>query len=117
MRRSSSATLTKTQLAKLTADPRLLGPMKSLVTLMAALECPSRSVRAGQAIELLEIAFIEMMELRDLLRRQGFALPLFSDKTPEQMRKATLRYALGLRNALSVEDWAALDDARMTDLR
>jgi hypothetical protein len=111
------ATIDPEELEKHAADPRLTPLYKSQVALMAAVECSKHGDPRERAIELLEIAFLEMMSLRDVMRQDGLWLPLFPEETPAQRREATLRYALALRDSLSDDDWAVLKDAQMGNLR
>lgn len=104
-------------LEKHAADPRLIPFYKSQVALMAAVECSKHGDPRERAIALLEVAFLEMMAVRDEMRRDGLWLPLFPQETPAERREATLRYALRLREALTDDDWTVLDEARMGDLR
>lgn len=104
-------------LAKHAADPRLIPFYKSQVALMAAVECSKHGDPRERAIELLEVAFLEMMTVRDEMRRDGLWLPLFPQETTADRREATLRSALRLREAFTDDDWTVLDEARMGDLR
>jgi hypothetical protein len=105
------------EIEKLAADPSVKPVYKSQVALMAAVACSKHGDPRERAIELLEIAFLEMMKFRDTMRQDGLWLPLFPHETPAERREATLRYALGLRDSLSDDDWDVLDDARTGDLR
>lgn len=67
--------------------------------------------------ELIDVAFLEFMQVRDQLRREGFWLSPFPGETSDDRRKDALKYALRLREALRESDWKELDDARMGDLR
>lgn len=111
------AAIRPNDLEKLADDSELTPLYKSQVALMAAVECSKHGDPRERAIELLDIAFLEMMSLRDALRRDGFWLSLFPQETPAERRQATLRYARGLRSAFNDEDWLLLDAARMGDLR
>lgn len=111
------AEIEQDELEKHATDRRLLPLYKSQVALMAAVECSKHDDPRERAVELLEVAFLEMMSFRDAMRQDGLWLPLFPQETPADRRHATLHYALRLREALTDEDWAVLDDARMGDLR
>jgi hypothetical protein len=98
-------------------DPRVLSLLKGQVALMAALEAPKEEGARERVVELLDVAFLEFMEFRDHLRRDGFWLSPFPGETSEERRTGALKYGLRLRNALTDSDWKALDGARMGDLR
>lgn len=112
-----AAALDEETIAEFANDPRLTPMYKSRVALMAALECSKKGDPPGRAIELLDLAFLEMMKVRESMRQDGLWLALFPNETTTERRKATLQYALKLRDSLSDDDWKVLDQARMRDLR
>jgi hypothetical protein len=98
-------------------DPRLLLLPQGQIALMAALEALKENDPRERAVELVEVAFLNFMEFRDRLRREGFWLSPFPAETSEERRTGALKYGLRLRNTLTESDWKALDGARMGDLR
>jgi hypothetical protein len=97
-------------------DPRVLLLLKGQIALMAALDALKEAAPRERIVELIDVAFLRLMEFRDHLQREGVRLPS-PPETSDQRRTAALRYALRLRETMTDTEWKALDDARMGDLR
>lgn len=96
-------------------------PLRSLirgqVALMAGVEGVKADAPREKVVELLDIAFLELIDVRDSLRQHGLWISAFPEETSEQRRRDVVRYAGRLRELLSDEDWRSFDEARLGDLR
>lgn len=97
-------------------DHRVLSLLKGQIALMAASDALKESGPRERVIELIDVAFLELMEFRDHLRREGVRLPSPREAS-DQRRTAALEYGRRLGETLTDSEWKALDDARMSDLR
>ncbi len=88
---------------------------------MAALMAAAEEARAGQdpqrARDLVDVAFLNFTEFRNALREQGLQLSAFPYATTEQRRELLSDAARRVREAFTTEDWSALNEARMMNLR
>lgn len=104
-------------LAPAIEHPDFLALMKAQASLLAALELARDKGDADRAAELIDVAFLELCELQDSLRRAGLWVSPFSGETPEERAERTLRYARQTRQSLSEHDVQVLEDARVRALR
>jgi hypothetical protein len=91
--------------------------MRGQVALMAALEGVKAEAPSSKVAELLDIAFLQLIDVRDHLRQQGLWISAFPDETSEERRQDALRYAERLREIFSDDDWGSFGEARLGDLR
>ncbi len=88
-----------------------------LVALMAAGQEAMEGGRPERARELIEVAYLQLIEFRDLARRNGLPLSAHPTETIEERRERLRRDADRLRGTLSDDDWRVLDEARLRDVR
>lgn len=91
--------------------------MRGQVALMAALEGVKAEASPDKVVELLDIAFLQLVDVRDHLRQHGLWISAFPEETPEERRQGALRYAERLREVLTDDDWGSFGEARLGDLR
>jgi hypothetical protein len=99
------------------ADDKLRSLMRGQVALMAAMQGVKEQAAPDRIVDLLDIAFLQLIAIRDYLRKHGLWITAFPDETPEKRRQDTLRYAHRVRDVLTNEDWEGFDEARFRDLR
>ncbi len=90
---------------------------RGLVAVMAAIEEAKRKSDAQRARDLLDVAFLELTEFRNIVRRLGAPFPVFPFETTDERRRQLRHYAERLRGSLTEDDAAVLDGARLHDLR
>lgn len=85
------------------------------VAFMAALDAARAGEDRERTGELIDIAFLELSRVRDVMQRAGLPILPFRDETPEQRMERTLRYAEHARTTLHAADLAALEGASWRD--
>ncbi|HEY3358124.1 MAG TPA: hypothetical protein VGQ83_33050 [Polyangia bacterium] len=93
------------------------GLLRAQVLLMAVLEAAEQDDAPEVATELAELAYDEASVGVAALARLGLRIDPFRGETAEERGTRLLRYADHARAALSPGDMAALEDARLRDLR
>jgi len=91
--------------------------MRGLTVLMAAVEEARVGTDRQRARDLVDVAFLELTQFRDALRRHGLQLSAFPYATTEQRRELLTQAAQRVRKALTTEDWSSLQAARVANLR
>jgi len=84
---------------------------------MAALDGVKAEAPPDKVAELLDIAFLELIAVRDHLRQHDLWISPFPEETSEERRQDTLRYAERLREVFTADDWGSFGEARLGDLR
>ena len=102
---------------RLSADEEFKPYVRTLVALMAVSEIKKLQGDRQRARELLDVAFLELTKFRAVLRRQGLNLPPFPLETIDERRRGLAESAERLRQTLADDDWRAMDEARLRDLR
>jgi hypothetical protein len=87
------------------------------VALMAAVDAAKANEGAESARDLVDVAFLELVRVRNLLRTQGLWFSAFPHETTEERRRRVLVDAERLRRATTHDDWQVVEAARMRDLR
>jgi hypothetical protein len=87
------------------------------VALMAAVDAAKANEGAERARDLVEVAFLELVRVRNLLRAQGLWFSAFPHETTEDRRRRIIADADRLRRAITDDDWQVVEAARMRDLR
>lgn len=90
---------------------------RGIVALMAAVRVAKDGGDPDRAAELLNVSFLQLRDLRNMMRRHGVSLSAFPDEPVEERRQRLLEAATRLRKSFSDDDWRVLDEARMHDLR
>jgi len=98
-------------------DDKFRSFMRGQVALMAAVQAAKTQARPESVIDLLDVAFLQLIAVRDYLRKHGLWITAFPNETAEKRRHDTLHYAHRVREVLTNEDWEGLDEARFRDLR
>jgi len=65
----------------------------------------------------LDVAFLDLNQARSTFRRLGLWLSPFPNETTKARGTRALRYAERVRRALTPDDLAAIEAARVRDLR
>ena len=102
---------------ELSALPELPSFKRGVAALMAATEEARLGGDQRRARDLVDVAFLQLTQLRDVLRRHGLQLSAFPYATTEQRRESLGHAARRVREALTSDDWSALQAARVADLR
>ncbi len=103
--------------AGVTADEDFKPYLRALVVLMAAAEAAKEGRDPGRARDLLDVAFLELIKFRNVLRKHGVSLTPFPYETTDDRRKGLLEAVDRLRRTLSDDDWRVLEKARAGNLR
>jgi hypothetical protein len=90
---------------------------RGMVALMAAAHEAKRGTSAERARDLLDIAFLQLTEFRNLIRRHGAPFPVTPLETTDERRERLRFYAERMRAELTEEDAVVLDSARLRTLR
>jgi hypothetical protein len=96
---------------------RVAGLFRAQILLLAAFEGVNEEIATERVRELACRAFEHACEGIDALRERGVRLNPLDDEPVESRVARTLRYAAELRGALSEDDVAILEAARMGDLQ
>ena len=99
------------------ADPDVQKLNQGMVALIAAVEESKHGTDRSRAADLLDVSFLALNDFRTRARSQGVWFSPFATETVEERRTQLLHYAERLRSSLSEQDWAVLEQARMTGLR
>ncbi len=102
---------------EVTVDSNARALVAGLFCFMAAADEARLGTERERAHDLLDVAFLELTKLRDAAREFGVWLSAFPFETLSQRRVHLLRDADKLRQVLSDDDWATMEQARMRDLR
>jgi hypothetical protein len=105
------------ELAQVSSEPGFRSMMRALVALMAAFDGAQRQLSSSQCAELLDAAFLNLVDFSKAARRDGLWFAPFPNETLDERRESLQRYASRLRETLTADDWTTLDDARMSNLR
>ncbi|HEY6723379.1 MAG TPA: hypothetical protein VI197_05080 [Polyangiaceae bacterium] len=105
------------QFAQATDSRELRSFMRAQVALTAAVQAAKDGVKPVRCAELIDIAFLDLMEFKKAIRSHGLWVSPFPTETSDEHRERLKRYADRLRETLTAEDWKTLDGARMGDLR
>lgn len=97
--------------------PELRPFARGLAALMAASEEARVGADAHRARELVDVAFLQLTQFRDMLRRHGVQLSAFPYETTEQRREHLAEAAMRVRATLTDDDWRTIHGARVGDLR
>jgi hypothetical protein len=98
-------------------DPDARSFMRGQMALMAAIDGVKNDAPKEKVAELLDVGFLQLMEVRDQMRRLGVWVLSFPDASSAQRRQDAVRYASRLRELVSDDDWQAFDQARFGSLR
>ncbi len=102
---------------RLAGDADLCAFVRGQVSLMAALDAEKAGVDPERARDLVDLSFLELVRVRNLLRGQGQWFSAFPQETTEERRSRALSAAERLRSAMTDDDWDVVEAARMRDLR
>jgi hypothetical protein len=91
--------------------------LRGQVAIMGAIDGVKNDASKERVTELIDIAFLQLIDVRDQFRKLGVWLSAFPDETSEQRRRDALRYAGRLRELVTDEEWQAFDRARLGNLR
>jgi hypothetical protein len=91
--------------------------MRGMVALMAAAEEARNGADRGRAQDLVDVAFLNLSEFRDVIHRHGIQLSAFPYATTDERRQLLADASRRVRAAFTTDDWSALDRARLINLR
>ncbi|MBI2894417.1 MAG: hypothetical protein HYY06_12775 [Deltaproteobacteria bacterium] len=96
------------------ADFRAL--IRIQVALMAAVDAAKVGESPERARDLVDLSFLELVRVRNLLQGQGLRLSAFPHETTAERRSRLVSAAERLRRTMTDDDWEVLEAARMRDL-
>jgi hypothetical protein len=102
---------------QIASEPELIPFVRGLAALMAAAEEARVGTDTKRARELVDLAFLQLTQFRDVLRRYGLQLSAFPYETTEQRRENLSEAARRVRANLTEDDWRTIHGARVGDLR
>ncbi len=114
MRGLSRADVAKISTVSATSAAEAILPdpfVRFTAVMMAAYEIERAGGDVRRARDLVDVAFIEAISIRDILRGAGIKLDPFPNETNEERHARFLRAAAHVRASMTDDDWRVMDEA------